>query len=126
MKNKKFSVKARIHSFGYAFKGIVTLLRNEHNARIHLCAAFCTVTAGWFFNITTTEWMMVIFAIGFVFSAEAVNSAIEYLADTISPEQNDLIGKAKDIAAAAVLFAAIAAAIIGCLIFIPHIILLLK
>lgn len=126
MKNKNFSVKARIHSFGYAFKGIVTLLRNEHNARIHLCAAFCTVTAGWFFNITTTEWMMVIFAIGFVFSAEAVNSAIEYLADTISPEQNDLIGKAKDIAAAAVLFAAIAAAIIGCLIFIPHIILLLK
>lgn len=126
MKNKKFSFKARIRSFRYAFKGIVTLLRNEHNARIHLCAAFCTIVAGWVFDITTTEWVTVVFAIGFVFSAEAINSAIEYLADTMSPGPNELIGKAKDVAAAAVLFAAIAAAIIGCLIFIPYVILLLK
>lgn len=121
MDNKKFSVKARIKSFGYAFNGIGTLLRNEHNARIHLAAAICAITAGFLLGITPAEWMAVIFAIGFVFSAEAVNSAIEYLADLISPEYNKLIKNAKDVAAAAVLIAAIAAAAIGAIIFIPKI-----
>lgn len=121
MREKKFSVKERLNSFRYAFRGVSILLRNEHNARIHLCAALLAIGGGLYFNITVTEWMAVIFAIGIVFCAEAVNSAIEYLADAVSPEYNELIGKAKDLAAGAVLFVAIAAAIAGCIIFIPYI-----
>lgn len=126
MKDKKFSIKDRIHSFKYACKGIHILIRNEHNARIHLCAAILAVCAGFFFGITQGEWIAVIFAIGFVFSAEAVNSAIEYVADAFTAEPNELIGKAKDVAAGAVLLAALTAAIIGCIIFIPHLGILLK
>lgn len=122
MQEKKFTFKTRARSFRYAFKGIATLVRNEHNARIHLCATLCVIAAGIGFGITATEWIAVVLSIGIVFSAEAVNSAIEYLADTISPEHHPLIGKAKDIAAAAVLFTAIAAATTGCIIFIPRMI----
>lgn len=126
MKDKKFSIKDRIHSFKYAFKGIYLLVYKEHNARIHLCAAILAICAGFLFGITPTEWIAVIFAIGFVFSAEAVNSAIEYVADAFSTEPHELIGKAKDLAAGAVLFAALTAAIIGCIIFIPYLGTLLK
>lgn len=126
MKDKIFSIKDRLRSFKYAFKGIHTLIRNEHNARIHLCAAILVVCAGLFFGITRDEWIAVIFAIGFVFSAEAVNSAIEYVADALTTNPNKLIGKAKDLAAGAVLLAALTAAIIGCIIFIPYLEILLK
>lgn len=122
MQEKKFSLRARARSFRYAFQGIATLIRGEHNARIHLCAALCAIAAGFMLGITPTEWIAVILATGIVFAAEAFNSAIEYLADILSPQPNPLIGKAKDIAAAAVLFTAIAAAATGCLIFIPRII----
>lgn len=125
MKDKKFSIKDRIRSFKYAFKGIHSLIRNEHNARIHLCAAILVVCAGFFFGITREEWIAVIFAIGFVFSAEAVNSAIEYVADAFTTEPHELIGKQR-LAAGAVLLAAMAAAIIGSIIFIPYFRALLK
>lgn len=126
MKDKKFSVKDRVRSFKYAFQGIRTLIRNEHNARIHLCAAILAIGAGLFFGISTGEWIAVIFAIGFVFSAEAINSAIEYIADAFTTEPHELIGKAKDLAAGAVLLAALTAAIIGGIIFIPYLWILLK
>lgn len=121
MNDKHFSIKARLKSFTYAFNGIKSLIKNEHNARIHLCATICVIPAGFFFHLSAGEWIAVIFAIGFVFSAEAVNSAIEYLADFVSPGRQELIKQAKDVAAAAVLFAAIAAAAIGMIIFIPKI-----
>lgn len=121
MENKKFSIKARIKSFRYAFAGIVTLIKNEHNARIHLCVTVCVLTAGIGFDISVTEWIFVIFAIGFVLSAEAVNSAVEYLADFVSPGKNEQIKWAKDVAAAAVLIAAITAVFIGLIIFVPRV-----
>ena len=121
VENKKFSIRARIRSFDYAISGIVTLIKNEHNARIHLFATICVVFAGFLLDISANEWIAVIFAIGFVFAMEAVNSAVEYLSDLISPEYNRLIKQAKDVAAAAVLFAAIAAACVGLIIFIPKI-----
>lgn len=102
------------------------LVCNEHNARIHLCAAILAICAGFFFGITSEEWIAVIFAIGFVFSAEAVNSAVEYIADAYTTEPHELIGKAKDLAAGAVLLAATAAALIGGVIFIPYIRILLE
>lgn len=124
MENKKFNLKARIKSFSHALRGIFTLVQNEHNARIHLFATVCVVIAGFLLKLSSGEWISIIFAIGFVFAMEAVNSAIEYLSDLISPDYNRLIKQAKDVAAAAVLFAAITAASIGLIIFIPKLIAL--
>ncbi|WP_294142770.1 diacylglycerol kinase family protein [uncultured Sanguibacteroides sp.] len=124
MNDRKFSIKARIRSFRYAFQGIRTLIIHEHNARIHLLATLCVVTAGFLLDISNNEWIAVVFAIGLVFSAEAFNSAIEYLADLVSPDYNELIRKSKDVAAGGVLFTAIAAAIVGLLVFIPRLITL--
>ncbi|KIO44065.1 MULTISPECIES: diacylglycerol kinase family protein [Sanguibacteroides] len=126
MNDRKFSIKARIRSFKYAFQGIKILITHEHNARIHLFAAVCVSIAGFLLDISNNEWIAVIFAIGLVFSAEAFNSAIEYLADLVSPDYNELIRKSKDVAAGGVLFTAIVAAIIGLLVFIPRLITLFQ
>ncbi len=115
-------IKKRLDSFKFAFAGIHNLFKTESNAIVHLIAAVIAVAMGFFFSISTTEWCFVIFAIAFVFSAEALNTAIEHLTNLVSPDYNDLAGKTKDAAAAAVLFAAIGAAIVGLIIFLPKII----
>ena len=118
---KKFSFKARLHSFKYAFRGVFLFFRYEHNAWIHLIAIVCAVTAGIILSLTSLEWVAILFAIGSVLAAEAINTAIEKLADFVSPAHQVLIGKAKDLAAA-VLILSICAFIIGGIIFIPKII----
>lgn len=122
---KRFSVKARARSFSYAGKGIATLLREEHNARIHLVAAVVAVAAGILLEISAAEWAVVALCIGGVTAAEAINSAIEALCDRVSPGFDPMIGKAKDLAAAGVLLTATGAAAAGLLIFIPKIVSLL-
>ena len=119
--NNKFSWKKRIDSFKYAFKGINKLFKYEHNARIHLVVAFLVIIAAFIFKISVNEWIAVVFCIASVFASEAFNSAIEALADKISPQRDPWIEKAKDLSAAAVLFFAIASVIIGLTIFIPYI-----
>ena len=116
---KKFSVTKRIQSFKYAFKGIAHVFAHEHNMWIHLLAAVCVVVLGFYLNINSTEWMLIVFAIALVIAAEIFNSAIEKVVDFISSNQNKKAGLIKDISAGAVLICAIAAAIIGCVIFIP-------
>lgn len=118
----KFSWKARARSFRYAFQGIRTLFLTEHNARIHALATVLVIIAGFLFKISPEEWMVVIICIGTVLMAESFNSAIEALADKISPDKDPLIGKAKDLAAGAVLLFVIAAVAAGLIIFIPKII----
>lgn len=112
----------RIKSFIYAFNGMKILLKEEPNSRIHLLATIIVICAGWYFNITISEWIYVTFAFGIVFAMETVNSAIENIADFIHPEKHESIKRIKDLAAGAVLFSAIASAIVGLLIFIPKII----
>lgn len=113
-------LKKRIKSFGYAFKGIASLLKKEHNAWIH-CLAIVVVTAlGFYFHITATEWCIVLLCFGMVLAAEGFNTAIERLVDLVSPERHPVAGDVKDVAAGAVLICAIAAAIIGCIIFLPY------
>ncbi len=114
-------LKKRLDSFKYAFKGIRDLFKSEPNATIHLIAAIVALTLGFYFSISTTEWFFVIFAIVLVFSAEAFNTALEHLTNLVSPKFNELAGKTKDAAAAAVLFIAIGAAIVGTIIFLPKI-----
>ena len=121
MKNKPFSLKARLKSFKYAFNGLKILIKNEHNSRIHLLVTICVIAAGFILNISKLEWIVVVLTIGFVFTTEIINSAIEYIADFISPERNDLIKSAKDLAAGAVLVSAISAVVIGIIIFLPKI-----
>lgn len=121
MDNKPFSIKDRLRSFRYAFKGVVALFAKEHNARIHAVAAVCAVAAGFIFDISNMEWIAVVIAIGMVMAAEAFNTAIEYLADFVSPGHNEYIGKAKDVAAGAVLILALCAVVIAIVIFIPKI-----
>lgn len=121
MKNDGFTLRKRLKSFKFAFNGIRLLITREHNAWIHCFAAICVIIAGFAFDISTTEWIAVTFAIGTVLAAEAVNSSIEAIADLVSPEYNEAIKRTKDIAAGAVLILAISAAIVGLIIFVPKI-----
>lgn len=116
----RFSIKARIRSFKFAFKGIYTVLKEEHNFYIHISAAMIVITAGFWLKVNRADWLWLVFAIGLVFTAEIFNSAIERLVDLKQPEQDPLAGKIKDLAAGAVLIAAITAAIIGVLVFWPY------
>lgn len=121
MKNDGFTLRKRLRSFKFAFNGIKLLITREHNAWIHCFAAVCVIVTGFAFNISTTEWISVIFAIGTVLAAEAVNSSIEAIADLVSPGYNEAIKRTKDLAAGAVLILAIAAAIVGLIIFVPKV-----
>lgn len=118
----KFSLPDRIRSFKYAFQGMVTLFRYEHNAWIHLSITMVVLAGGFYFQITKMEWIAVLFAIGIVLAAEAFNTAIEQIANYIQPNQDPRIGKIKDLAAGGVLITAIVAFCVGLLIFLPKII----
>lgn len=113
-------LRKRIKSFGYAFKGIASLLKREHNAWIHCIAIIMVTLAGLHFCITRTEWCIVCLCFGMVLAAEGFNTAIERLVDLVSPDFHPVAGDVKDVAAGAVLICAIAAAIIGMIIFIPY------
>ncbi len=121
MQKEKFSLTKRLKSFKYAVNGLSILIREEHNARIHLFAALVVVVAGFFFNVSKVEWIAIILAIGSVIALEIINSTIENIADFISPEKHEKIKKIKDLSAAGVLVSALAAMIIGMIIFIPKI-----
>lgn len=114
---KNNQIQIRINSFKYAFKGVRDLFKSQINARIHAFFMILVISGGFFFNISKTEWLLCIIVIAMVLAAEAMNTALEYVVDLVSPEYNELAGKAKDAAAAAVLILAIAAAIIGFMVF---------
>ena len=120
--NKPFNFHSRIKSFGFAFEGIATFLKTQHNAWIHCLAAFLVVILGFTLNVTVTEWCLLIVAIALVMLAEMLNTAIEFLTNLVSPEYHPLAKHVKDVAAGAVLFAALAAVIIGLLVFVPKVV----
>jgi diacylglycerol kinase (ATP) len=107
-------------SFACAFRGIAALLKSEVHARIHLVATIAVLALGWWFGVGAGEWIAVILAIGLVWVAEALNTAIEYVADLAHPDEHPEVKKLKDLAAAAVLFASIAALIVGLIVFLPR------
>ncbi len=121
MEKKKFNMADRLRSFKYAGRGIARLIGREHNAWIHCAAAVCVVIAGFLFRLSGLEWVAVVLCIGAVFAAEGFNSAIEALCDRVSPEYDEAIKHAKDLAAGAVLIFAIMSVVVGLLIFIPKI-----
>jgi len=120
-----FSFKKRIKSFSYAFKGIFYMMSTQHNFWIQIIMGLLAVFLGLVLNINRFEWGLVVLSCGMVLTAETFNSAIEALADAVNPEYDSKMGLIKDLAAGAVLISAIAAAIVGLLIFIPKIIMFL-
>ena len=103
---------------------MLVLLRTQANARIHAVVTVLVVVAGFVFGITRGEWCAVVGAIGLVFTTEGLNTAIEAVVDLASPERHPLAERAKDVAAGAVLLAALTAATIGLLVFGPRVLAL--
>ena len=113
---------ARLRSFRYALAGVRLLFGEEHNARIHATITVLVVVAGIVLRVSPVEWGVLVICIGMVLSAEAFNSAIERVANYLTTERDDRIRDIKDLAAGAVLLCAIAAAIVGLIVFVPHIV----
>ena len=118
--SERFSLRARLNSFRHAFAGLATLVREQHNARIHLLATFLVVALGLWLELARADWIAVSLAVGLVWLAEAMNSALEYLCDAAVPDHHELIARAKDVAAAGVLISALIAVAVGLLVFLPH------
>ncbi len=108
-----------IRGFGFAFKGLSHAVKTQLNFRVHLVVAVVVIALGWYLQLSSSEWLWVIFSIGLVLLTELVNTAIELLVDLVSPGFNETAGKVKDIAAAAVLVTAFTALALGIIIFLP-------
>jgi len=111
-----------LKSFRYAWAGLRHFAAHEHNGWIHAAATVVVVAASIYFRLSADEWRWIILAIALVWLAEALNTAIERLADAVTIERNDNIGYAKDVAAGAVLAAAVFSVLIGISVFIPHLV----
>lgn len=116
----RFSFRGRVKSFSHAGRGAFRLLRHEHSAWIQVMLAAVAVTAGLILDITIADWRWIVLAIGLVFTAEGLNTAIENACNRISLEYSEHIKNAKDVAAGAVLLSSITAAIVGVQTFMPY------
>ncbi|GIZ08706.1 diacylglycerol kinase family protein [Flavobacterium sp. UMI-01] len=112
-------VTGRLKSVTYAFKGAVKLITTEHSVMVQFSIGLLLTGAGFYFGITSTQWLFQTLAIGLVLSIEGLNTAVEKIADFIHPDYHERIGFIKDIAAGSVFFAAITAIIIGLIIYLP-------
>lgn len=108
-------------SFVDAGRGVRTVLRTEWNFRIHFAIFILILASGFFFHISAGEWLAIVLSAGLVFMAEVFNTALEYLADAVHPGVDRGIGMAKDAAAGGVLIAAVAAALVGAIVFLPKV-----
>lgn len=111
----------RFKSMGFALKGALKLLTTEHSVMVQAFIGVLMVVAGFYFEISMTEWMLQTLAIGLVLGVEGLNTAVEKIADFIHPEFHEKIGFIKDIAAGAVFFAAMTAIAIGLMIYLPKV-----
>ena len=111
----------KFHNLRYALKGIEIAWREEFSFKVQLVFAVSAPVLGWYLGISTTEFLFVIFMVGFVLTAEIFNTALEELCDKFQPEHDPHIGKIKDLAAAAVLVSSITALIVGFIIYMPYV-----
>ena len=112
--------RRRVASFGHAGRGVWSALRSEVHLRFHALATVVVIGLGLYYEITRLEWALVAISVAGVWAAELMNTAIEALTDLASPAWHPLAGKAKDVAAGAVLLAALGALVVGALVFVPH------
>ena len=116
----KFSIRARGASFSHAVRGLRFMVKTQHNAWIHAVVTIMVCAAGLVFQISRIEWCLIALSMMTVWTAEAFNTSLERLTDLASPNHHPLAGKAKDVAAGAVLIAAIGAVVVGGIVFIPY------
>lgn len=119
MKSEDFSIRGRIKSFRFAWEGIASFFLQEHNAWLHFMATVAVFTLSALVGVTKNELLALVFAIGFVWVSEMFNTCIERVMDFVSEQRNPDIKFIKDLAAGAVLIAAITAVAVGAIIFIP-------
>jgi diacylglycerol kinase (ATP) len=120
LKKESFLV-GRIKSIGFAFKGAYHLITREDSVKVQFAIGIIMTIAGFYFELSTTEWMIQILVIALIMAIEGINTAIEEIADFIHPEFHNKIGLIKDIGAGAVFIFAIAALIVGLIIYLPKI-----
>ena len=118
-------LRSRLRSFRFAFQGIYQLFVSQPNAQIHLLATVVIVAIGFWLKLAVWEWCAIVICIALVLLVEALNTAIEYVVDLVSPEPHPLAGKAKDVAAGAVLMSVIICGIVWGVIYLPKLWLLL-
>lgn len=116
---KAFSISDRLKSMRHALRGLVVMIRSQHNAWVHAVATALVITAGIYFDLQPIEWQVLILAMLGVWVSESLNTAFEFICDVASPEFHPLVEKAKDVAASAVLLSSIGAVVIGVIIFWP-------
>ncbi|MFA6324628.1 MAG: diacylglycerol kinase family protein [Candidatus Paceibacterota bacterium] len=121
---KRFSLVARGKSIANAFRGISIVVRSTHNLWVHIFFAIVVICFGFLFNISSLEWIAVIFSIGLVFITETINTSIEIDIDLTSPNYHPYARDTKDIAAGAVLISCVVAVIVGLIIFLPKVLVL--
>ncbi|HJT74360.1 MAG TPA: diacylglycerol kinase family protein [Chitinophaga sp.] len=112
-------LRQRARSFMFAFQGVAAFLRSEPHARIHAVVTVLVIVAGWYFRISVNQWIAVLIVTGMVWITEMLNTVIEKIMDHLSPEYHPQVKWIKDVAAGAVLVAAIVAAVTGFVIFVP-------
>jgi diacylglycerol kinase (ATP) len=117
---ESLSFTGRLRSVRFALRGVAIMLRSQHNAWVHAAATAGVIALGFACRLSTAEWCWIVLAIVAVWTAEALNTAIEFLTDVASPAFHPVAGKAKDVAAGAVLITAVGATAIGLLVFGPH------
>jgi diacylglycerol kinase (ATP) len=110
-----------VRSFGYAFEGVSIMLRTQPNFLVHVTAAVVVIVLGLLVGLTPIEMALVVLTVGLVLILECVNTALESVCDLVSPGYHDLVKRAKDVSAAAVLIGAAAAVAIAALLFAPHV-----
>lgn len=113
-------LQRRLRSFAHAGRGLRVLVATQVHARIHAAATVVVIAAGLILRIDAADWRWLAAAIAAVWAAEAFNTALEYLADEVSLERRERLGRAKDLAAAAVLCTALGAAALGALVLVPY------
>ena len=116
---ERFDLAARARSFRWAARGVFALVVHEHNARIHLAATVAVAALAFALGIDATGWALLALAMACVWAAEAMNTAVEALADAVHPDEHELVARAKDVAAGGVLITAIFAAVVGLLVMGP-------
>ena len=116
-------MKKLIKSFGYAINGIKACGRKETNFKVHLVSLLMVIVAAVYWKLSSTEWMIIVLCAGFVLAAELLNTCIEQVCNLVSTNTQPAIKIIKDMAAGAVLVAALTAFVCGCVIFLPKIFL---
>jgi len=114
-----------VNRFGAARNGLKLFFRTEVHAKVHGIAALMAIGMGFLFHIERLEWALLVLCIILVTGLEIINTAIEVLCDKIEPNYHQQIKVVKDMAASAVLVAAIGSLLIGCFIFLPKVYTLL-